>query len=179
MVNFELVIDMVNTICQGDITKGMSFNDFCIKFYLETRALPLSKFLKMRGYANKMPKIMNTRKAGEVLFESKGRKEIEEIIQKAGYKEVPQLSYSALMVLRKVSLEKNWERIIAYLKGQGTIDEILKLNKKLILPEERSKIIEYAQQELNLSSNEMQWFIDMYKKVNTNKKLLNSLNKLL
>ena len=27
MVNFELVIDMVNTICQGDITKGMNFNE--------------------------------------------------------------------------------------------------------------------------------------------------------
>lgn len=32
MVNFELVIDMVNTICQGDITKGMNFNDFVLNF---------------------------------------------------------------------------------------------------------------------------------------------------
>lgn len=179
MVNFELVIEMIEKICIGDISKGMTFNDFCVKFYLETKILPLSKFLSMRGYSNKMPKIMNTRKAGEVLFESRNRKEIEEIIKKEGYSEIPQLNYSAIMVLRKAPLDKNWQKLMCYLKGDGTIDQILKSNKKMILPEEKSKINEFIQEELNISSTELFWLLDKYQKMTKNRKITNAMNKLL
>ena len=36
MVNFELVLEMAELIAQGNIPKSMNFNEFCIKFYLET-----------------------------------------------------------------------------------------------------------------------------------------------
>lgn len=179
MVNFELIIEMIEKICIGDIQKGSTFNEFCIKFYLETKLLPLSKFLKIRGYSNKMPKIMNTRKAGEVLYESKGNKDVSNLIEKYGYTEIPQLNYSAIMVLRKVSIEKNWQKIVSYLKGEGTIDEILKNNKKMLLPEEVSKIKEFIQDELSINSNELQWLIEKHHKMRKNKKIINSINKLL
>lgn len=179
MVNFELVLTMIDTICDGDIPKGTPFNEFCTKFYLETKSLPLSKFLKMKGYSNKMPKIMNTRKAGEVLFETKNNNEILDLIKKEGYSEIPQLSYSAVMVLRKTSLDKNWAKLISYLKGEGTIDQIIKNNKKMLLPEERSKINEFMQNELNLTSSELNWLVDKLRKIQNDKKIGNSINKLL
>ena len=179
MVNFELVLEMANIIAQGDIPKGMDFNDFCIKFYLETKVIPLSKFLRMKGFSNKMPKIMNTRKAGEVLFESKNNPDILELIKKEGYSDIPQLNYSAIMILRKTSLEKNWKKVISYLKGEGTIDEIIRSNKKILIPEEREKINEYVQSELNLNSTELHWLLDKFNKIQNNKKVINSIKKLL
>lgn len=98
MVNFELVLEMAELIAQGNIPKSMNFNEFCIKFHLETKVIPLSKFLRMKGFSNKMPKIMNTRKAGEVLFESKSNTEILELIKKEGYPDIPQLNYSVIMI---------------------------------------------------------------------------------
>ena len=179
MVNFELVLEMANIIAQGDIPKGMDFNDFCIKFYLETKVIPLSKFLRIKGFSNKMPKIMNTRKAGEVLFESKNNPDILELIKKEGYSDIPQLNYSAIMILRKTSLEKNWKKTISYLKGEGTIDEIIRSNKKILIPEEREKINEYVQSELNLNSTELHWLLDKFNKIQNNKKVINSIKKLL
>ena len=79
MVNFDLILQMIQQIDSGNIPSNITFNDFCIKFFLETKQIPLSKFLKMRGFSNKMPKIMNTRKAGELLIESKDNDDIKEI----------------------------------------------------------------------------------------------------
>lgn len=179
MVNFELVLNMAELIAQGNITKSMSFNEFCVKFYLETKVIPLSKFLRMKGFSNKMPKIMNTRKAGEVLFESKNNPNILELLKKEGYSDIPQLNYSAIMILRKTTLDKNWKKVISYLKGEGTIDEIIRSNKKILIPEERDKINEYIQNELNLNSTELTWLLDKFKKIQTNKKISNSIKKLL
>lgn len=179
MVNFDLIIQMIDIICLGDIPKGQSFNEFSTKFYLETKMVPLSKFLKMRGYSNKMPKIMNTRKAGEVIFESRNSAEILELLKKEGYNEIPQLNYSAAMVLRKAPLDKNWRKMISYLKGDETIDKIIKNNKKMLLPEERNKINEFLQSELNISTTELNWLLDKFHKIDNNKKVYNSLSKLL
>lgn len=179
MVNFELVLEMADTIAQGNVQKGMDFNDFCIKFYLETKIIPLSKFLKMKGFSNRMPKIMNTRKAGEVLFESKNNTDILELLKKEGYSDIPQLNYSAIMILRKTPLDKNWKKIISYLKGEGTIDEIIRSNKKVLIPDEREKISEYVQSELNLNSTELSWLLEKFNKIQNDKKIINSIKKLL
>ncbi len=179
MVNFELVLDMTNTISNGELPKDMNFNDFCTKYYLETKVIPLSKFLRLKGFSNKVPKIMNVRKAGELLFESKANPEILELIKKEGFSEIPQLNYSVIMILRKTTLDRNWKKIIAYLKGEGTIDQIIRSSKKALIPEERQKINEFIQNELNLNSTELNWLIDKYNKIHNNKKISNSLKKLL
>lgn len=179
MVNFELVLDMTNTISNGQLPKDMNFNDFCTKYYLETKVIPLSKFLRLKGFSNKVPKIMNVRKAGELLFESKTNPEILELIKKEGFYEIPQLNYCVIMILRKTTLDRNWKKIIAYLKGEGTIDQIIRSSKKALIPEERQKINEFIQNELNLNSTELNWLIDKYNKIHNNKKISNSLKKLL
>ncbi|MBN2838062.1 MAG: hypothetical protein JXM74_04840 [Fusobacteriaceae bacterium] len=178
MVNFDLVIEMVNTICKGDVSNGMSFNEFCVKFYLETKILPLSKFLRLKGYSSKIPKIMNTRKAGEIIFESKNSNEILELLKKEGFSEIPQLNYSSIMILRKTSLDRNWIKLISYLKGEGTIEQIVRNNKKILLPEEKIKINEYLQSELNLNSTELSWLLNKFEKILSEKKILNSIKKL-
>lgn len=179
MVNFELIIEMIELISIGDWTRGLTFNEFCVKFYLETKTIPLSKFLKMRGYSNKTPKIMNTRKAGEILFESRNKDEIIKMLEKYKYTSIPELNYSAIMVLRKVSLDKNWEKLISYIKGEGTIDEIIRNNKKSLLPEESLTLNEFLQKELQLNSSEFKWFLEKFKIVTKNKVIHNSLVKLL
>ena len=179
MVNFDLILEIIQQIDSGDIPSNITFNDFCIKFFLETKQIPLSKFLKMKGFSNKMPKIMNTRKAGEVLFESKSNTEILELIKKEGYPDIPQLNYSVIMILRKTTLDKNWKKTISYLKGEGTIDEIISSNKKILIPEERDKINEYVQNELNLNSTELNWLLEKFNKINKSKKISNSIKKLL
>ena len=83
------------------------------------------------------------------------------------------------MILRKTTLDRNWKKIIAYLKGEGTIDQIIRSSKKALIPEERQKINEFIQNELNLNSTELNWLIDKYNKIHNNKKISNSLKKLL
>ncbi len=179
MVNFDKIIEMIELICTSDYYSNKTFNEFAIEFFLETRTIPLSKFLRLRGYSNKMPKIMNLRKAGEVLYQSNSSEEIKNFIFSSGFKEVPQLNYSAIMVLRKTTLEKNWKKLSEYLNGQGTIDDINKRNQVSLLPEEVEKIENYIKQELGLTSGELQWFKEKTKKLFNNKKTLNSLKKII
>jgi len=49
MVNFEKINEMIDIIASGEIPKSQSFNEFAINFYLETKMVPLSKYLKMQG----------------------------------------------------------------------------------------------------------------------------------
>jgi hypothetical protein len=83
------------------------------------------------------------------------------------------------MILRKTTLDKNWKKTISYLKGEGTIDEIIRSNKKILIPEERDKINEYVQNELNLNSTELSWLLEKFNKINKSKKISNSIKKLL
>lgn len=178
MVNFDLILQMIQQIDSGNIPSNITFNDFCIKFFLETKQIPLSKFLKMRGFSNKMPKIMNTRKAGELLIESKDNDDIKEILSKYGFIEFPQLNFSSVMLLRKTSIEKNWIKVLEYIKGQGTIEQIVRKNMRGLLPEEQLSIEEFIKKELNINSIEFLWLQDIFSKIISNKKVFNSLKKL-
>lgn len=178
MVNFEKVIEMSNLILNNEIYDTKSFNEFCIEYFLETRALPLSKFLRLKGYSSKLPKLMNTRKAGEVLHESINNKDLF-FLKEKGYNEIPQLNYSVIMVLRKTSLEKNWKKIIDYLEGKGTIEEINRLNSKILLPDEKKKIEDFLKKELNLTSGELEWFLSKSQILIENKKVLNAIKKII
>ncbi len=179
MVNFDKIIEMIELICNSDYYTNKTFNDFAIEFFLETRAIPLSKFLRLRGFSNKMPKIMNLRKAGEVLYQTPNSKEVKEIFDSFNLVEVPQLNYSAIMVLRKTTIEKNWKKLLEYINGQGTIEDINRRNQTNLLPEEIEKIENYIKQDLALTSGEFQWFKEKAKKLLENKKTLNSLKKIL
>lgn len=178
MVNFDKIIEMIDLICESDYYPNKSFNDFAIEFFLETRAIPLSKFLRLRGFSNKMPKIMNLRKAGEVLYQTSTSEEMKNTLFSLGINEIPQLNYSAIMVLRKTTLEKNWKKLLEYINGQGTIDDINRRNQDSLLPEEVEKIESYIKQELGLTSGEFNWFKEKAKKLINNKKVFNAIRKI-
>ena len=66
MVDFKKIDTLIGYIEEGSIPEDKSFNQFAIEFYLETKTLTLSKYLRLKGKSSKLPKIMNTKKAGEV-----------------------------------------------------------------------------------------------------------------
>lgn len=176
MVNFDKILEMVDLICDNEIYDNKSFNEFCIEFFLETRSIPLSKFLRLKGYSNKLPKIMNTRKAGEVLYDTVNNEK--DILNKFSYEKVPELNYSVIMILRKIPLEKNWKRIIEYLEGKGTIEEINRINQRTLLPEEKEKIEEFLKSKLELTTGELEWFLSKSKIIVNDKKVFNAIKKL-
>jgi len=179
MVDFNKIIEMCELILKNEIYDNKSFNEFCIEFFLETRTIPLSKFLRMRGYSSKLPKLMNTRKAGEVLSETINNPENIKILKKYSYDEIPQLNYSAIMVLRKTTLERNWKKVIEYIDGKGTIEEINRINRKVLLPEEKEKLEDFLKKELDLTSGEIEWFLEKAKIMIDNKKVYNAIKKIL
>ncbi|MBZ4683344.1 MAG: hypothetical protein PWP46_470 [Fusobacteriaceae bacterium] len=177
-MNVSKIENMINYISTSETPKNQDFNEFAVEFYLETRDIPLSKFLKVRNYSSKTPKIMNTKKAGELILETKNNPKIMSFLNDNGYSDIPKLNYSAIMLLRKIDPEKNWKKVIKYLKGKGTIDEINRKNKKTLLPEDRENLEKYLKEKLEITSDEFQKFLNLYSKVINDKELKKSINKL-
>ena len=67
MLNFEKINKMIDLIEDSQIMEGLTFNEFAMEFYSEVKLVPLSRYLKTNNKVKRMPKIMNMRKAGELL----------------------------------------------------------------------------------------------------------------
>lgn len=178
MVNFERIDEMIKIIAIGDIPESQSFNEFAINFYLETKIVPLSKYLKMEGKTNKMPKIMNTKKSGELLFNTKKNEEILNFLKKRGYKDIPELNFTCVMLLRKVDNMSNWKKLLSYFEGKGTIEEINNSTRIQLLPEEEKKIEEFLKINLGVSETELNWLKEKFKVIYENKEILRSIKKI-
>lgn len=179
MTNFSKIENMLTYISSTTIPENQTFNEFATQFYLETRNIPLSKFLKVRDYKSKTPKIMNTKKAGELLYETKNNREILDLLLDNGFSEIPELNYTNIMLLRKAPLSRNWKKLINYLKGNGTIDQINNKNKKQLLPEEKIKLEEFLKEKLGLNSSEFDWFLKNTKLIKENRNYEKALKKLI
>lgn len=117
MIDFKKVDEYIEYIEKGTVPENMTFNEFAVEFYKESKVIPLSKYLRSRGRASKMPKIMNTKKAGEILYDTeKAGDEIKTFLRRKGYDKVPELNYTIVMLVRKIELLDNWKKIIAYLQ---------------------------------------------------------------
>lgn len=126
-----------------------------------------------------MPKIMNTKKAGEILSETeKSGDEVRTFLKRRGYSEIPELNYTLVMLVRKVELLDNWKKIIAYLQGDKTIEEINNSTKSKLLPGEVARLENYIMEELNLDEEKMNWFLSKFKKLESNKELFRAVKKL-
>ncbi|WP_028855684.1 hypothetical protein [Psychrilyobacter atlanticus] len=178
MVNFEKIDEMIKIIASGEISESQSFNEFAVNFYLETKIVPLSKYLKMEGKTNKMPKIMNTKKSGELLFHTQKNEEILKFLKKRGYKEIPELNFTCVMLLRKVDSMSNWKKLLSYFEGKGTIEEINNSTRIQLLPDEEKKIGEFIKINLGVSDTELNWLKDKFKIIYENKELLRSIKKI-
>lgn len=56
MVNFDKVDEMIEIIEDGELQDGKNFNQFAVEFYLESKSLPLSKYLRMQKKTKKCQK---------------------------------------------------------------------------------------------------------------------------
>lgn len=178
MINFEKIDEMIEYIEKGIMPEGMSFNSFATAFYEETKAVPLSKYLRSKNLTTKLPKIMNSKKAGEVLYFSEKDGEVKSYLKRKGFNAIPELNYTCIMLLRKVELYDNWKKLISYFEGEGTIEEINRSTKPNLLPAEKEKLEGYVMNELNLSEREYYWLLEKFSDIMNEKKIFNSLKKL-
>ena len=102
MLNFEKINKMIDLIEDNQIMEGMTFNEFAMEFYSEVKLVPLSRYLKTNNRVKRMPKIMNMRKAGELLLFTKTDDETLSFLKRKGYNEMPSLDYKTIMLLRKL-----------------------------------------------------------------------------
>ena len=49
MVDFKKVDEYIDYIEEGKIPEGMTFNEFAMEFYHESKVIPISKYLRSRG----------------------------------------------------------------------------------------------------------------------------------
>ncbi|WP_297596236.1 hypothetical protein [uncultured Cetobacterium sp.] len=178
MVDFKKIDTMIEYIEEGIIPEGKTFNQFAMEFYLETKTLTLSKYIRLKGKSSKLPKIMNTKKAGEVLFETEKSDEIKSFLSRKGYKVTPELNYTSIMLLRKVDLFSNWQKLVFFFEGGRTVQEINSSLKKDLLPMEIEKLEIYIKEELRLNEQELNWLLDKIQKIEHNKALYKAIKKL-
>ncbi|MGL5903569.1 MAG: hypothetical protein ACRCZO_12875 [Cetobacterium sp.] len=179
MVDFKKIDDFIEFIENGTIPENKSFNEFAIEFYLETKTVTLSKYLRLKERTSKMPKIMNTKKAGEILFETNKSDEIRTFLSRKGFKEIPELNYTIVMLVRKVELFQTWQKILFFFEGGRTVQEINSSLKKELLPMEIEKLETFIKEELRLSDQELNWFWGKVGKVENNKALSKAVKKLI
>lgn len=178
MVDFKKIDEMIEIIESNQIPEGKTFNEFVIEFFNEVKTIPLSKYLRTKGKDKRLPKIMNSKKAGEVLIDTKKDDEIQTFLKRKGYKEIPELDYKAVMLLRKTDLFSNWKKLILYFEGAGTVQEINNSTKPTLLPQEVEILENYLKKELNITEQEFNWLISKFSKVQKDKEMLKALKKL-
>ncbi|MBC2856775.1 MAG: hypothetical protein RR191_02595 [Cetobacterium sp.] len=178
MIDFKKIDEMVDFIEQGTLPENKTFNQFAVEFYLSTKTIPLSKYLKTKNRTSKVPKIMNTKKAGEVIFYSEKDDEIKVFLSRRGFKIIPELNYTSVMLLRKVDLFVNWQKLITYFEGAATVQEINNSLKPMLLPGEVEKLEKFVKTELKINDQEFNWLLDKFIKIENNKSIIKSLKKL-
>ena len=178
MINFTKIDEMIEIIENNQIPDGMTFNEYVCEFYNEVKTIPLSKYLRTKNKVKRLPKIMNSKKAGEVILASEKDDEIKTFLKRKGYKEIPQLDYKSIMLLRKTDLLSNWKKVLLFFEGEGTVEEINSSTRPILLPQEVEKLESYIKEELNINEQELNWLLSKFEKIQKNKMILKSLQKL-
>lgn len=178
MINFTKIDEMIEIIENNQIPDGMTFNEYVCEFYNEVKTIPLSKYLRTKNKVKRLPKIMNSKKAGEVILASEKDDEIKTFLKRKGYKEIPQLDYKSIMLLRKTDLLSNWKKVLLFFEGEGTVEEINSSTRPILLPQEIEKLESYVKDELNINDQELNWLLTKFEKMQKNKMILKSLQKL-
>lgn len=179
MLNLEEIDKMITYIEDNKYYDGMTNNEFFIKFFDAVSILPLSKYLRNNDRDNRLPKIMNAKKAGEVLKATYKDEDLKLFLKRKGYSEVPQLNYKSIMLLRKVDLYENWNKIILFLEGKGTVGEINQSTKKFLFPKEVNKLEEHIKEVLSIDDKELNWLLAKTKKIQNEKTVARAFKKLL
>ncbi len=179
MVDFKKIDEMIELIENSIIPEGYSNNEFFIEFFNTVQLIPLSKYLRTKGKDSKLPKIMNSKKAGEILILTQKDDEIRLYLKRKGYPEVPELDYKSIMLLRKTDLYSNWNKVISFLEGKGTVGEINQSTRKALLPQEIEMLENYIKTTLSLDNKELNWLLGKMKKIEIDKGLNRAVKKLI
>ena len=97
--------------------------------------------------------------------------EIKIFLRRKGFNEIPELNYTIVMLVRKVDLMDNWKKIVAYLQGDKTIEEINNSTKSRLFPAEIEKLENFIMSELNIDEEKLNWFLSKFEKLEKNKDL--------
>lgn len=179
MIDFKLIDNYIDLIERNLIPEGKSFNQFAVEFFKLTQTVPISKYLRKAEKTSKIPKIMNTKKAGELISQTDKDDEIKSFLKRKGYKEIPQLNYRSVMLLRKVDPILNWSKVFQFFDGKGSIQEINSSLKPKLLPVEVEKLESYIKEELKLSEQEFNWLLNKMNKISRDKSLEKSIKKII
>jgi len=82
------------------------------------------------------------------------------------------------MLLRKTDLLSNWKKVLLFFEGEGTVEEINSSTRPILLPQETEKLENYIKEELNINEQELNWLLTKFEKMQKNKMILKSLQKL-
>lgn len=82
------------------------------------------------------------------------------------------------MLLRKTDLLSNWKKVLLFFEGEGTVEEINSSTRPILLPQEIEKLESYIKEELNINEQELNWLLSKFEKMQKNKMILKSLQKL-
>lgn len=179
MVDFKKIDEMIDMIEKSTFPDNVTHNQFFIEFFNTVQLIPLSKYLRSKGQDKKLPKVMNAKKAGEVLIATQKDEEIKLYLKRKGYSEIPELDYKSIMLLRKIDLYGNWNKIIAFLEGRGSVIEINQSTRKTLLPQEIEMLENLIMENLNIDEKELNWILGKMKKIEVDKTLSKAIRKLL
>ena len=121
---------------------------------------------------------MNMKKAGELLLYTKIDDETQNFLKRKGFNEIPSLDYKLIMLLRKVDPMDNWKKIIYFLNGEKSIEEINVSTRPILFPQEIKRLEEFIKDELNLGDEEFERFMYLSSQVVNNKELMKAIKKL-
>ena len=109
-MKFKEINKIIEFIEKNEIGEYLNFNQMAKDFYLKTQGVQLSKYLRINKKTKKLPKIMNVRKAGELLIETKYNKDVLVFVLDNFFEEIPILNFTNIMLLRKCSAVENWKK---------------------------------------------------------------------
>ncbi len=178
MIDFKKINEMIKLIENNEILEGYSFNEFAILFYKEVKLIPLSKYLRTNNMVTKLPKIMNMRKAGELLNFTIGDEETLEFLKRKGHTEIPQLDYRTIMILRKIDPIDNWKKVLILFNGEKLIEEINLSTRPILFPQEIEKLENYIKDELKIRDDDFEKFMNLFVKAIKNKQVMKAIKKL-
>ena len=167
MLNFEKINKMIDLIEDSQIMEGLTFNEFAMEFYSEVKLVPLSRYLKTNNKVKRMPKIMNMRKAGELLLFTKTDDETLSFLKS--------LDYKTIMLLRILDPIDNWKKVLAFFNGDKTVEEINLSTRPILFPQEIKKLEEYIKDELSLNDDDFEKFMSTCSVAIKNKEVMKAI----
>lgn len=179
MADFKKINEMIDLIEDNKIPEGMTFNEFSIEFFQEVKLVPLSKYLRSIGKDKRLPKVMNMRKAGEVLLDTLGDSSTLSFVKrKSKQGKIPELDYQCIMLLRRIDLRENWDKIFRFFRGSESIAEINATTRPELLPQEIETLEDFLKKKLEVKDKELDWLIEKFRHILSEKELLKAIRKL-